>query len=184
LKFVGINVPVGRILPEEARAFADLADKYSRGELRLTVEQNIILPNVKESDVDALLAEPILNTGKFRVPRGENDIPLSRGLVSCTGSQFCALALVETKQRADELTRILEGKLQIPKPVRIHWTGCPNQCGQSQIGDIGLMGAPARVERKVNGQIKKVAVEGVNIFVGGKVTLTVHIRQKSPNLLR
>ena len=59
----------------------------------------------------------------------------------------------------------LEELVTVPKAVRMHWTGCPNSCGQAQCGDIGLMGAPARKE--IDG--KKVAVPGVNIFVGGKV---------------
>mmetsp|Transcript_34194 Transcript_34194/g.47604 ORF Transcript_34194/g.47604 Transcript_34194/m.47604 type:complete len:95 (+) Transcript_34194:536-820(+) len=54
-------------------------------------------------------------------------------------------------------------------PVRIHWTGCPNSCGQAQVADIRLMGGPARVEKEIDGKVKKAAVEGVNIFLGGKV---------------
>ncbi|GAB5367953.1 hypothetical protein AAMO2058_001276300 [Amorphochlora amoebiformis] len=167
LSFVGVNVPVGRILPDEANAIADLADRYSGGEIRLTVEQNLIFVNVKNEDVPKLLAEPFLNTGKYFVPGSAIDKPLTRGLVSCTGAQFCGIALIETKNRALELSKRLEEKLKLPRPVRIHWTGCPNSCGQAQIADIGLMGAPARVEKEVNGKIKKVAVEGVNIFLGG-----------------
>jgi ferredoxin-nitrite reductase len=86
---------------------------------------------------------------------------LERGLVSCTGSQFCGFALIETKQRAMQLVAQLEAQLHLPQPVRIHWTGCPNSCGQAQVADIGLMGAPAKLDGK--------AVEGVKIFLGGKV---------------
>eukprot|EP00471_Norrisiella_sphaerica_P001743 CAMPEP_0184487870 /NCGR_PEP_ID=MMETSP0113_2-20130426/10383_1 /TAXON_ID=91329 /ORGANISM="Norrisiella sphaerica, Strain BC52" /LENGTH=640 /DNA_ID=CAMNT_0026870293 /DNA_START=359 /DNA_END=2281 /DNA_ORIENTATION=- len=169
LSFIGVNVPAGRILPDEARALADIADKYSGGDLRLTVEQNIIFPNVANDKVDAFLKEPLFNTGKFVIPKSDVDFPLSRGLVSCTGAQFCGIALIETKNRAVALTRKLEQRLSLDRPVRIHWTGCPNSCGQAQVADIGLMGAPARVEKEVDGKLKKVAVEGVNIFLGGKV---------------
>lgn len=86
---------------------------------------------------------------------------LERGLVSCTGSQFCGFGLIETKQRAMQIVAQLEASMQLPNPVRIHWTGCPNSCGQAQVADIGLMGGPA----KLNGK----AVEGVKIFLGGKV---------------
>lgn len=58
---------------------------------------------------------------------------LERGLVSCTGSQFCGFALIETKNRAMQLVAQLEAQLQLPQPVRIHWTGCPNSCGQAQV---------------------------------------------------
>jgi len=169
LSFVGVGIPVGRMLPDECNAIADIADKYSDGEIRLTVEQNLILPNVKNDMVDALLNEPLFNSGKFFIPRDSIDSPLTRGLVSCTGAQFCGLAMIETKNRAYELSKLLEKNLKLDKPVRIHWTGCPNSCGQAQIADIGLMGGPARVEKEVDGKIKRVAVEGVNIFLGGRV---------------
>ena len=84
-----------------------------------------------------------------------------RGLVSCTGSQFCGFAMVETKMRAIRVARELEEQLEIPKMVRIHFTGCPNSCGQAQVGDIGLMGAAAKHEGK--------AVEGVKVFLGGTI---------------
>lgn len=71
------------------------------------------------------------------------------------------MAIIETKNRAMHLTTKLEQELDFPQPVRIHWTGCPNSCGQAQVADIGLMGAPAKKDGK--------AVEGVRIFTGGKV---------------
>jgi sulfite reductase beta subunit-like hemoprotein len=54
--------------------------------------------------------------------------------VSCTGAQFCGFGLVETKNKAVEMMRLLEEQLDIPRPVRLHWTGCPNSCGQAQVG--------------------------------------------------
>lgn len=88
--------------------------------------------------------------------------------MSCTGAQFCGFALIETKARAMEAVRKLEARLDLPKAVRVHWTGCPNSCGQAQVADIGLMGAPAKLDGK--------AVEGVRIFVGGKVRVCVFVR--------
>ena len=84
-----------------------------------------------------------------------------RGLVSCTGSQFCPVALIETKNRALAVVHKLEAELDIPRAVRMHWTGCPNSCGQAQVGDIGLMGSPAKLDGK--------AVEGVRIMLGGVI---------------
>lgn len=80
-----------------------------------------------QDKVDAMLKEPIFQ--KYPTTPG----PLMRGLVSCTGSQFCGLALIETKNRAIGLVQQLEAELDIPKTVRIHWTGCPNSCGQAQV---------------------------------------------------
>jgi ferredoxin-nitrite reductase len=117
---VGIHVPTGRLSFLEARQIADLAERYSGGEIRLTVEQNVLLPNVSESQLDDLLKEPAL--------RKESRLSVFPGLiegnvVSCTGSQFCGLALIETKSNAANIARKLEQLVQVDRPVRIHWTG-------------------------------------------------------------
>ena len=109
-----------------------------------------------EAKLAALRADALF-TERFAIEPG----PLERGLVSCTGSQFCGFGLIETKARAVAVVRRLELELELPRPVRIHWTGCPNSCGQAQVADIGLMGAPAKRDGK--------AVEGVRIFLGGRV---------------
>mmetsp|Transcript_18000 Transcript_18000/g.44334 ORF Transcript_18000/g.44334 Transcript_18000/m.44334 type:complete len:615 (+) Transcript_18000:9-1853(+) len=162
--WVGITIPTGRLFVAEMRALADLADKYSAGELRMTVEQNIILPNVDNDRVDELLKEPALTDGRLKV---EQEMSLLRGLVACTGSQFCGQGLVETKLRAERVTKALDEQLDMPRLVRMHWTGCPNSCGQAQVGDIGLMGSPAKKLNEETG--KMMAVEGLQIFLGGAV---------------
>ena len=165
---VGIVVPTGRVSPKECRELADLADKYSNGEIRLTVEQNVILPNVDESKVDELLKEPALGKdSRLTVNAGF----LEANLVSCTGAEFCGLALIETKSNAERIVEKLESLVELDRPVRIHWTGCPNSCGQVQAADIGIMGGPARKE--VDG--KKMAVPGCKIFVGGKIGEDSHL---------
>ncbi|MBV9388265.1 MAG: ferredoxin--nitrite reductase, partial [Chroococcidiopsidaceae cyanobacterium CP_BM_ER_R8_30] len=87
--------------------------------------------------------------------------------VSWTGGQFCNFALIETKNRALAMIKALEAELSLNQPVRIHWTGCPNSCGQPQVADIGLMGTKARKDGK--------AVEGVDIYMGGKVGKDAHL---------
>jgi len=155
LNFVGLHVPVGRLNALEMMELARLAEVYGSGELRLTVEQNVLIPNVPDSRVASLLKEPLLK--KF----SPNPGPLQRGLVSCTGNQFCNFALIETKNRAVALMEELEAELEIPQTVRIHWTGCPNSCGQPQVADIGLMGTTVRKDGK--------PVEAVDIYMGGEV---------------
>ncbi|KAG8467830.1 hypothetical protein KFE25_006882 [Diacronema lutheri] len=162
--WVGVTVPVGRLSVGEVRVLADLADKYSAGEIRLTVEQNALLPNVDTARVPELLAEPALHGGRLRV---EHELSLMRGLVSCTGSEFCGQGLVETKHRAVRVAERLDAELELPRLVRLHWTGCPNSCGQAQVGDIGLMGAPAKKLNPETG--KMMGVEGVQVFLGGEV---------------
>ncbi|MEN9226590.1 MAG: ferredoxin--nitrite reductase [Thermostichus sp. DRC_bins_24] len=155
LNFVGLHVPVGRLNALEMMELARMAEVYGSGELRLTVEQNLLIPNVPDSRVAPLLKEPLLK--KF----SPNPGPLQRGLVSCTGNQFCNFALIETKNQAVALMESLEQELDLPQTVRIHWTGCPNSCGQPQVADIGLMGTTARKDGK--------PVEAVDIYMGGEV---------------
>lgn len=155
LSWVGACVPSGRMFADEISAWADVAEKYGDGTVRLTVEQNVLFPNIKNEDVDRLSQEEIFTVHKIDAGN------LARGMVSCTGSQFCGVALIETKQRAMSIVEKLEAQLSIPSAVRMHWTGCPNSCGQAQVGDIGLMGCPAKKDGK--------AVEGVRIFLGGSI---------------
>eukprot|EP00871_Galdieria_phlegrea_P000224 jgi/Galph1/1201/GphlegSOOS_G5929.1 len=154
--FLGCKVPVGRMSVEETETLADIAERYSNGEIRLTVDQNFILPNIDIKNIDDVLKETLLQEKFSYQPQ-----PLSKGLVSCTGAQFCGLALIETKNRALKICKALEEHLEFPieRPVRIHWTGCPNSCGQAQVADIGLMGAPAKHDGKL--------VEGVDIYING-----------------
>jgi len=155
LNYVGLHVPVGRLYAADMYDLARIADVYGSGELRLTVEQNVILPNVPDSRLTPLLQEPLLE--RFSTKPSS----LVRSLVSCTGAQFCNFALVETKNRALALAKELDQELHCPRPVRIHWTGCPNSCGQPQVADIGLMGTKTRKDGK--------AVDGVDLYMGGKV---------------
>jgi ferredoxin-nitrite reductase len=161
LNYVGMHVPVGRLDAEQMLELARLAEVYGSGELRLTVEQNAIIPNVPESRVSALLSEPLLQA--FLIEPS----PLARSLVSCTGAQFCNFALVETKNRAVLFTQELERELDLVRPVRMHWTGCPNSCAQPQVADIGFMGTKVRKNGKT--------LEGVDIYMGGTVGKDAHL---------
>jgi len=117
---VGMLVPAGRLSKDECRNIADLADKYSGGEIRLTVEQNIILPNVDEDKVDELLAEPSVGSeSRLKVNPGH----IVGNMVSCTGAQFCPLALIETKANAESVMEEVEKRVTVNKGIRIHWTG-------------------------------------------------------------
>lgn len=161
LNYVGLHIPVGRLYAQDMFDLARMAEVYGSGEIRLTVEQNVIIPNIPTSRLEGFLAEPLLE--RFSI----NPDTLTRGLVSCTGAQFCNFALIETKNRALAMLSALEAELKLTRPVRIHWTGCPNSCGQPQVADIGLMGTKARK----NGS----AQEGVDIYMGGKVGKDAHL---------
>jgi len=163
LSYVGLHVPVGRLQAADMFELARLADEYGSGELRLTVEQNIVLPNVRNERIDALLAEPLLRERLSPRPS-----LLLKGLVACTGNQFCGQAIIETKARALQVTREVEKRVAVPRPVRMHWTGCPNSCGQVQVADIGFMGC---LTKDSDGNI----CEAADIFVGGRVGSDSHL---------
>ncbi len=152
---VGLSVPVGRTRPALVRELARLAELYGTGQVRLTTGQNVILVNVPQELVGRLLSEPLLKEWPAEPSR------FSRGLVSCIGTDYCNLALIETKARSLEVTRELERRLgSNGSPVTIHWSGCPAGCGNHLAADIGLRGM------KVN--IGSQAVDAVAIYVGGR----------------
>ncbi|XP_020208221.1 ferredoxin--nitrite reductase, chloroplastic [Cajanus cajan] len=164
LSYVGIHIPVGRVQADEMDELARLADEYGSGELRLTVEQNIVIPNVENSKLETLLKEPLLK--RF----SPEPSLLMKTLVACTGNQFCGQAIIETKARALKVTEEVERQVAVTRPVRMHWTGCPNTCGQVQVADIGFMGCMTRDE---NGK----ATEGVDIFLGGRIGSDSHLAE-------
>jgi ferredoxin-nitrite reductase len=159
--YVGIHIPLGRLFAAEMFELARVAEIYGSGEVRFTVEQNGIIPNVPADRLESLLTEPLLE--KFSIAPSN----LTRSVVSCTGAQFCNFALMETKQQAEQFAHQLAARVTVPQPVRFHWTGCPNSCGQPQVADIGLMGTKVRK----NGQ----TMEGVDIYMGGTVGKDAHL---------
>ena len=155
LSWVGLNVPMGRLDAGGMAELARLARCHGSGELRFTEAQNVLIADVPAERLDALLAEPLLQ--RFRPDPG----PLMAEAVSCTGNRYCSFALIPTKTTAEAVVEELERRLELPHPVRSHWTGCPNACGQPYMGEIGLMGAKARHE----GQM----VEAAKVFLGGSM---------------
>ncbi len=152
---VGICIPTGRVNPAQLEEVARLADEYGNSEIRFTVGQNAIIPNVPTDRVDDLLAEPLL---KEFSPRPS---PFVRGLVACVGTDYCNLALIETKSRAVALSQALKEKLgSAINPLTIHWSGCPAGCGNHQAADIGLRGFKTKIDGKI--------VDAVAIYVGGR----------------
>jgi ferredoxin-nitrite reductase len=151
--WVGLHVPMGRLDAEGMAELARLARTYGSGELRLTEAQNALIVNVPTEHLEALLAEPLLQ--RYR----PDPSPLQAEAVSCTGNAYCSFALMPTKGTAQAVLEELERRVELPHAVRMHWTGCPNACGQPYMGQIGLMGAKARKD----GQM----VEAAKIFLGG-----------------
>ena len=153
LNYAGLLVPVGRLSGDQLLELARLAERYGTGDVRFTPDQNVVIPHVPDTRVGNLTGEPLLKV--FRYDPSE----IMRGLVSCTGIEFCNLAVIETKSRALAIARTLESKVHHGKPIRIHWSGCPAGCGNHTVADIGLLGTKVNVDGK--------AVDAVDVFVGG-----------------
>jgi sulfite reductase (ferredoxin) len=153
---VGASVVRGRITPAQLTLAADLADRYGDGHIRNTAMQNLLLINIPESNVHHVVRE--LNAAGLPVVSNS----FIRGTVACTGSEFCKLALTETKSFARWLTEQLEERFpNYAEDLRLHITGCPNSCGQHWIADIGIEGKKI----KLNGQM----VDAYYFCVGGSV---------------
>jgi nitrite reductase (NADH) large subunit len=157
LYYVGLLVPVGRISTAQIRAVADLAERYGTGDVRLTVGQNLLIPNIPESKIGALADEPIFRDLPY------DPSPIMRGLVSCTGTDYCGMALIETKGYAIQVARALEKRTEGRKllPLTIHWSGCAAGCGMHQAATIGLQGCRSRMK---NGEI----VDAAHVCVKGQ----------------
>ena len=171
--YVGLSVAVGRLPAEEAIELADLADEYGSGEVRLTRRQNPLVMDVPDERLDALLAEPLLEK---HTPEPN---PFVQGAMACTGTEFCSLALTETKARMARMLRWLRDNVDVPEDVdriKIHFSGCTADCGQAMTADIGLQGMRARK----NGEM----VEAVDVGVGGGIgvepTFIEWVRQRVP----
>jgi ferredoxin-nitrite reductase len=156
LHYVGLNVPVGRMSGEQFEEAGRLAEKYG-SEVRLATDQNLIITGVREERLDDLLAEPLL--GRYSPDPGA----FERGVVACTGSEFCRFGIVETKIRALEWAREMDRRVGDlgQEAVRMHFSGCSASCAQPQIGDVGFRGETAKKDNRI--------VEGVDIGLGGSL---------------
>jgi ferredoxin-nitrite reductase len=166
LNYIGFNVPVGRLTAEEVLELARISKKYGTGEIRNCNSQNIILPNIPDEHVEALLAEEIFQEC-FRIDPPQ----FTAYSVSCTGIEYCNLAIVETKERMRRLAEYLDEHVSVDVPLRLHMVGCPNSCGQRQIADIGLQGVKIRTPDKR-------MVEAFEIYVGGTLDHGGEFNQK------
>lgn len=155
--YVGIPIERGRWTAAQMHAVADLAEKYGTPdvEVRLSQKQNVIITDIPRNNVEDLV-KSLQSHGL------DPHAPLWRhNLISCTGTQFCNLAVVETKQRAYEILQYLEEKVEIDSPIMLSISGCPNSCAQYQVADIGLTGTKSQW----NGE----KVDAYDLCVGGRM---------------
>jgi sulfite reductase (ferredoxin) len=158
LSYVGAAVLRGRITAEQMHATANLADRFASGELRATNMQNLVIVNVPYANTAPLAKE--LDAIGLRV----GGSAFFRGTIACSGTEFCKLAITETKSFSRWLVEELEERLPgFDQHLKLHVTGCPNSCGQHWIADIGIDGK----KMKIDGRL----VDAYYFCVGGALGL-------------
>jgi len=156
LSYIGATVLNGRLNPEQLHGLASLSEEYGDGHLRATIGQNIVLVNVPNEKTREVV-EKIVGLGIQVEPT-----VFYRGAVACTGTEFCKLAISETKGFAKWLVGEMEERLpEFDQQLRLHVTGCTNSCGQSWIADLGLEGKKIKKDGKM--------VDAFYFCVGGAV---------------
>jgi len=151
--YVGLVLPVGRIMSDQLRGIAAIADKYGAGYIRLTVWQNLLIPEINNSDIEAVKKEIEALGLEWQATSAR------AGLVACTGSRGCKFAGADTKGQAMILASYLEDNIDLDQPLNIHVTGCHHSCAQHYIGDIGLMGTAVTQGEDM--------VDGYHVVIGG-----------------
>jgi ferredoxin-nitrite reductase len=153
LNYLGVVLPVGRILSRQLRGLAEIAERCGNGDIRLTPWQNLLITNIPNERVDDTKAQI-------------EDIGLDwhassarAGVIACTGNAGCKYAASDTKRDALAIADYVDQRLELDQPINIHLTGCSHSCAQHYIGDIGLLGANVEVGEDV--------VEGYQVFIGG-----------------
>ena len=144
LSYLGAVVLRGRVTADQLRAAAELAEHFADGELRATNMQNLLVVNVPTVNAD-LLAKEFEAVG-LRVGGSS----FARGTVACSGTEFCKLAITETKSFSRWLVEEMEERLPgFDQHLKLHVTGCPNSCGQHWIADIGIEGKKIKVNDRL-----------------------------------
>jgi len=151
--YIGVACPLGRLTTERMRGLAAIAERFGSATIRLTVWQNLLIPDVAEADVPAAQAAIEALGLSWRAT------PLRTGLVACTGNAGCKFSASDTKTHAAALVDYLEARIDLDAPVNIHLTGCPHSCAQHFIADIGLLAT--KVEQGED------MVEAYDLHVGG-----------------
>lgn len=154
--YIGASVLRGRIRAEQLKSAAELAEHVADGEIRTTVMQDLVVVNVRNENA-AAVARGLEAAG---LPVAAS--VFARGTIACTGSEFCKLALTETKGFARWLVETLEDRIPgFDQQLKLHIAGCPNSCGQHWIADIGLEGKKIKVDGRT--------VDAYYFCVGGAV---------------
>ncbi len=155
--WVGVAPLAGRVSGTTLTAVADLAERHGSGRVRLTAQQKLLVLDVRPEEAEDLVA------GLEAAGLPARPSEWRRGVMACTGIEFCKLALVETKARARTVVEELEDRLpDLDVPFSIHVNGCPNSCARTQVADVGLKGM---VTKGADGEL----VEVFQVHLGGRL---------------
>jgi len=164
--YVGLSVLRGRVNADQLEAVAEAAARWGGGEVRTTAQQGMVIPHVPGANVEALVAY----LGRHGFPADAS--PFRRGVMSCTGREFCKLAVVETKAFAGTLVAELERRLpDFPLPININLNGCPNSCGQHWTADVGLQGSRVKTPEGT--------ADGFDVYLGGSLGAGARLSKKT-----
>ena len=136
------NSPPGDITAEQLDALAELADQYSFGEIRSTHRQNLVLADIKHSDLLALWQK--LNDLKLATP----NIGTVTDMICCPGLDFCSLANASSISVAREINTALDDMDYVHDigDIKINMSGCMNGCAHQSVGHIGILGVDKKGE--------------------------------------
>ena len=170
LFYVGAAPVAGRVSGSILVEVAKIAERAGSTRVRFTPQQKIIVLDVAESEI------PELKNGLAKLGLQVDPSPWRRGIMACTGIEFCKLAIVETKARANDLVTQLEANLKdivdgVTAPITVHINGCPNSCARIQTADIGLKGQIVTDEQGNQ-------VEGFQVHLGGGLGLDAGFGRK------
>ena len=163
---LGFALRVGRISGSLLTTVGELAERYGAGRVRATAQQKLVILDVPDDRVEALVSELALHDLQVRPSA------FRRGTMACTGLEFCKLAIVETKQHAQDLYAELEKRLpEFDEPISVNVNGCPNSCARFQTADIGFKGSMVRDD---SGEM----VEGFQVHLGGHLGIDATFGRK------
>ncbi|MBC7146026.1 MAG: nitrite/sulfite reductase [Thioclava marina] len=157
------GAPPGDVTSDQMRLLADLAERYGQSELRISHEQNVILPHVAKADLPALFEA--LRKGGLATA----NIGLTSDIIACPGMDYCALATARSIPLAQQIAthfRDLGLESEIGT-LKIKISGCINACGHHHLGHIGILG------------LDRAGVENYQITLGGNATETMALGERA-----
>ena len=157
LNWIGVSLPLGKVTCEQMRGLAKIAEDLGDGDIRLSVWQNLLIPGVRDENVDLAIA------AIKKIGLAVEASQIRAGLIACTGNAGCRFAASNTKRDAAEIGDWCEPRVNIDTPLNIHVTGCHHSCAQHYISDIGLIAAKVPIGQGEDDD----TVEGYHLFTGG-----------------